>query len=157
MLRRPSRTSVCCRRSAAPEPLTHHSTSDEAAPARLQKLTKGQSARYKSNGLSGELAWTRWYLNSWDWRCSGFASLCLRCRRSDGRPPGRSATTDFFPFLKRISAASGRFRPDSRASVRRDKPPESGNASLEFVPRPLTYQRFRQNAVFGSVMDCSWI
>ena len=32
-----------------------------------------------------------------------------------------------------------------------------GNARLEFAARPLTYQRFRQNAVLRSVMDRSWI
>ena len=32
-----------------------------------------------------------------------------------------------------------------------------GYASLEFAARPLTYQRFRPNALVESVMDRSWI
>jgi hypothetical protein len=31
------------------------------------------------------------------------------------------------------------------------------DSRLEFTARPLTYQRFRQNAVLESVMDRSWI
>jgi hypothetical protein len=32
-----------------------------------------------------------------------------------------------------------------------------GNANHEFTARPLTYQRFRQNAVLKRVMGRSWI
>jgi hypothetical protein len=51
-----NRTNGCFRRFAGLEPLTCHSTSDEATPAGSRELRNGQSLAYKSNGLQGELA-----------------------------------------------------------------------------------------------------
>jgi hypothetical protein len=60
---------------------------------RFRKLRNGQLLPSKPSVFSGELPWTRWCLNSWDWRCSGFASSCSLFPRAGGPPSGR-ATSD---------------------------------------------------------------
>ena len=56
MLRRPNRISACGRRFAARDALTPRPPFDEALGHNRRKLTKGQSAPDKSNGLLGEIA-----------------------------------------------------------------------------------------------------
>ena len=167
MRRGPSRTSACCRRFAGRdlgdliggrESLTLRPTFGHAARALRQQLRNSQSLPYKSIGLLGGLPWTRWCLNSWDWRCWRFASSCWRFPARGDRPAAGCATTDRSHFSNRMVRSDPvRRQPPPGGVGPGQKPLSGGNARLEFAARPLTYQRFRQNAVSRSVMDHSWI
>src|SRR5882757_287883 len=147
MRRRPSRISACFRRSAEPRSLTLHPRFGAAARTPRQELRNGQLLPDKSIGFVREnLPWTLWYSNSWDLRCSRFASSCLPSPRG-GRLPVASATTDGSHFQPSVLSRLGPPLGAAGRSSPGDKPPSDGNARLEFAPRPLTYQRFRQNAV----------
>jgi hypothetical protein len=92
-------------------------------------------------------------LSSSDWRCwhfaSSYSSYSPFHRR--GRLPSASVTTKaVFPaellaagqIFGRIQAVGVARTPTFGEKLRPDR-----NATLEFAARPLTYQRFRQNAV----------
>src|SRR6266704_2050461 len=145
-----SRTSACCRRFAGREALTVDATFAGALRACPPNLRNGQSFPDKSIGSLGELLWlTLWYSNSWAWRCSRCVSSCWPFRRRDGLP-GTSATPDRSCSQTDVLTGSGlpaiqQLRPGG--SSLGENSPKCGNARLEFAARPLTYQRFRQNAV----------
>jgi hypothetical protein len=152
-----SRISACFRRFAGRESLTLRPTIARLGRARRRKLTSGQLLPHKSIVLSGDLPWTRWYSNSWGWRCWRFASSCWPSPPRGGHPDGASGTTDAsFPI--RMSCMIGRSRrgpPGGLESARKFVAKRKCKARIR--PGTLDISALSAERRFSSVMDRSWI